>query len=120
MCSILFDNLCLTYSTIHYTKNKIPRYERFALVSRRLLAQEEITRVPNEVSALNAGAQAALEHSNRQWETMAARETSTERRLAALEQGQKEQIAAGLTTNLLLQQLISLQPINSTNNAVGK
>jgi hypothetical protein len=47
----------------YYTQNKIPHYERFALVSRRLLAQEESTRVPKEVSALNAGAQAALEHS---------------------------------------------------------
>ena len=78
--------------------------------------QELTTHVPDEVSALNAGAQAALEQSNRGWELMATRDQLTECRLAALEQGQKEQIAAGLTTNLLLQQLISLQPINLSSN----
>ena len=66
---------------------------------------------------MNAGAKAALEHSSRQLETMAA---STEHRLAALEEGQKQQIAAGLTTNLLLQQLVSLQPTSSNNAAGGK
>jgi hypothetical protein len=108
--------LSLLTRTLSTTQNKIPRYERFALVSRRILAQEETTRVPDEVSALNAGAKAALEHSNRQLETMAA---STEHRLAALEEGQKQQIAAGLTTNLLLQQLISLQQPTLSNNAAG-
>ncbi len=115
-CPIL--QLCLTYSIAYYTQNKIPHYERFALVSWRLLAQEESTRVPKEVSALNAGAQAALEHSNRKFETMAAHEACTECRLAALEQGQKQQIAAGVTTNKLLQQLISLQQVN--NAGAGK